>query len=243
MTGDSGSFIAGLKTELEKLPGRPPKGELLRRAKSIPLVWPPTEYPESRSMAQQFQNALLPWGGKVHLLKENAEVLPLAGKLIQEAGAKRITRWFSERLDAFDWERGLAPLGLEWIIPSEEELSLAAEEEKKRETMIRLEKVEVGITDCDWAIAHTGSLVVRHSPRRNGYANLFPWTNIALVWTSQLLRTVQEAVETLGADQAGKPWPPNTVFISGPSRSGDIDLTVGQGAAGPGNFHVLLIEN
>jgi len=235
-------YFSELRTELNKLPSRAAKGALLERAFQIPLLWPPSEYPTERTLAEQFQRALTPWGGKVHIVKSEDEAVPKVAELIQEAKATRGSRWICPRLNRFDWEKGLAHLNLEWIIPNSQELQAGGDEGKRREMIERMEKIEVGLTDCDLAVAHTGSLVFRHSSERNGYVNLFPWTHIAIVWISQVVKTVQEAIENLEASIPDKKWSANTVFVTGPSRSGDIDLTVGQGAAGPGRFHVILID-
>ena len=60
---------------------------------------------------------------------------------------------------------------------------------------------------------------------------------------SQLVPTIQDMMDRLRKDLGEDGLPPNTAFITGPSRSGDIDLTVGQGAAGPGEHHVILIDS
>ncbi len=235
-------FFSDLRGELTKLPQRPAKGELLRRAFDIPLVWPETEYPPESSMTEQFQRALSPWGGKTHLVKSESEAMNKIVEIVKESGARRLSRYRCPRLDALDWETALRPLNVEWDIPSPKERDDAKDERRKREIMLRLEKIEVGITDCDWAVAHTGTLVFRHDSQRNGYANLFPWTHIALAWRSQLVRTIQEVMELLDREQSAKSLQSNTLFITGPSRSGDIDLTVGQGAAGPGRFHAIIVD-
>ena len=107
----------------------------------------------------------------------------------------------------------------------------------------RLEKMEVGITDADYAVAHTGTLLFRHSPERYAQTNLFPWTHVAVVRLSQMVRRIDDLAEIMAAEHRDRPWHPNTIFQTGPSRSGDIDIKVGQGAAGPGETYVILIED
>lgn len=237
------SYLAELRAELEKLPSRPAKGELLRRAMAIPLTWPESEFPATRAMADQFTSAIGGWGGKVHRVKSESEVVAKAAEIIQEAGVKRLARWPSERLNRFDWEGGLAHLAPEWIVVSQADRAAAKDEAPRREIINRLEPLELGITECDLAIAHTGSVICLHGPERDGFTNLFPWTNICVVWLSQMVRTVQDAIDKLEAMRPAGAWAQNVQFITGPSRSGDIDLTAGQGAAGPGKYHAILIED
>lgn len=245
------TYIGELRDQLNAGAARPPKGELLARSDAIELVWPEAEFPADRPLADQFSKALAAWGAKVHRVSEEAEVMPKIAELIRAAKAKKISRFACPRLDKFDWHDGLGALNLEWIMPTPEEVEAgeaganegAGNFEARRAIRNRLAEIEVGITDADLAVAHTGTLLFRFSAERSGLINLFPWTTIAIVWEAQMVRTVEDLIRYLGEVQAGEDWPCNTVFATGPSRSADIDLTVGQGAAGPGRVHIVLIEN
>lgn len=229
---------------------RPAKGALLKEAFEIPLIWPEREYPTTRSMPEQFQQALRPWNGIVHFVETEDNVLPTVAKIIQGEDAardgktKKIARWECERLAMWNWEEGLAHLNIEWTAPSAGEMKKAATDNDAREAVKALyESVDVGITDADYAIAHTGTLVFFHDAERHAFMNLCPWTHIAIVRTSQMLRTVQDFYDKFARDIEAQPLTSNMTFITGPSRSGDIDLTYGQGAAGPGEYHVILIDD
>jgi L-lactate dehydrogenase complex protein LldG len=235
-------FCTELRGLTARLPARPSKGELLNRAFQIPLVWPESEFPPDRPLHEQFQKALATWGGRVHFAANDTAVVPLVTEILKNASAKRASRWRTRLLDSLNFEESLSPLGLEWVMPLPEEVLACRDFEERRELRNRLAQIDAGIIDADLAVAHTGTLLIRHSPERNGFTNLFPWTCIAIVRTEQLVRTVQDMVDFLDRDQAGKPWQPSTIFLTGPSRSGDIDLAVGQGAAGPGQMHVVLID-
>lgn len=164
-------------------------------------------------------------------------------EIVREAGARKASRWLTPRLDALNLESALADLKLEWIMPSIAEVEGCKNFEERRALRNRLAEIDVGIIDADLAVAHTGTLLLRHTPERNGFTNLFPWTCIAVIHRNQMVKTIQDLADWLGREQAGKPWRPSTIFLTGPSRSGDIDLAVGQGAAGPGQMHVVLIDD
>lgn len=223
---------------------RPAKGALLAEAFEIPLVWPEHEFPATRSMPDQFKQALLPWNGQVHIVQSEKEVLPKAAEIVEGAGAKKIARWHCPRLAPWNWEEGLAHLNVEWARPTPEEMKKASVDDEAREAIKTLfEGVDLGITDADFAIAHTGTLVFFHDAERHAFMNLCPWTHLAVVRTSQMLRTVQDFYDQLARDIEKRPLTSNMTFITGPSRSGDIDLTHGQGAAGPGEYHVILLDD
>jgi L-lactate dehydrogenase complex protein LldG len=99
---------------------------------------------------------------------------------------------------------------------------------------------EVGITGADAGIAATGSLVLLSGPGRPRQASLLPPVHIALLARSRIVRSV-EAWFDGHADAIGEAA--NVTLISGPSRSGDIEMVVTLGVHGPGELHIVLIDD
>lgn len=99
----------------------------------------------------------------------------------------------------------------------------------------------VGITGVACAIAETGTLMVTSGARTPATASLLPETHIAVVRCSQIVPAMEEAWKLLRPDGVdGMPRAVN--FISGPSRTADIEQTVTLGAHGPYRVHVILID-
>jgi L-lactate dehydrogenase complex protein LldG len=97
----------------------------------------------------------------------------------------------------------------------------------------------VGITGAFCAIAETGTLMTVSGPRTPATASLLPETHIAIVPASRIVRGMEEAWQLLRAELG---QPPRAVsFISGPSRTADIEQTVTLGAHGPYRVHILLV--
>jgi len=99
---------------------------------------------------------------------------------------------------------------------------------------------DVGITSAQWAVAETGTLVLESNAERHRLASLVPPVHIALVSANRLRRTLAEVLEDLD-DRAAQPFPVVT-FITGPSRTSDIELTLAIGVHGPGELHVIVVE-
>jgi L-lactate dehydrogenase complex protein LldG len=97
------------------------------------------------------------------------------------------------------------------------------------------ETADVGLTSADAAFAETGSLVVSSGSGKSRMASLLPPVHIALVPESKLTADIF----TWTAAQKGAP-PTNTVFISGPSKTADIEMTLVKGVHGPKRFIVIL---
>jgi L-lactate dehydrogenase complex protein LldG len=94
-----------------------------------------------------------------------------------------------------------------------------------------------GVTGCDGAIAETGSLVMLSRPGRTRVASLLPPFHIAVVCPDQLYATMGDFFAAREADvRAGA----SCTFITGPSRTADIELTLTLGIHGPGRVAVVI---
>jgi len=98
----------------------------------------------------------------------------------------------------------------------------------------------VGITGCFCAVAETGTILLLSGPASPATVSLLPETHIALVPLSRLVATMEDAFALLRAEHGSLPRAAN--FISGPSRTGDIEQTIVLGAHGPCRVHLLLID-
>jgi len=98
---------------------------------------------------------------------------------------------------------------------------------------------DVGITKAQAAIAETGTLVLDSSCERNRLVSLVPPVHIAIVAASRIYPTVADVLAML---QNGKEMSPTITFITGPSRTADIELTLTIGVHGPQELYVIIDE-
>ena len=97
------------------------------------------------------------------------------------------------------------------------------------------ETAEVGLTSADAAFAETGSIVISSGAGKSRLASLLPPIHVALVPESKL----ETDIFTWTAARQGD-LPANTVFVSGPSKTADIEMTLVKGVHGPKRFIVIL---
>ena len=97
----------------------------------------------------------------------------------------------------------------------------------------------VGITSAFCAIAETGTLLTLSGPRTPATTSLLPETHIAVVRASRMVRSMEDAWKLL-RDEEGK-MPRAVNFISGPSRTADIEQTLVLGAHGPYRVHIVMV--
>lgn len=97
----------------------------------------------------------------------------------------------------------------------------------------------VGITGAYCAIAETGTLMTLSGAQTPPSVSLLPETHIAVLQKSRVVRSMEDAWQKLRDGQRGMPRAVS--FISGPSRTADIEQTVTLGAHGPYRVHIILV--
>jgi L-lactate dehydrogenase complex protein LldG len=92
---------------------------------------------------------------------------------------------------------------------------------------------DLGITEADYLLAETGTLILRSSAEKPRAVSLLPRVHLAIV-RPELLRPDLHQVFTEAKDSH------YLVFITGPSRTSDIELIVTLGVHGPKNLYVWM---
>ncbi len=96
----------------------------------------------------------------------------------------------------------------------------------------------VGITSAQYGIAETGTLVIASGSESNRLASLVPPVHICLIGASKLRSNLGEVLAALDTDADRC-----VTFITGQSRTSDIELTLALGVHGPKELNVIIIEN
>jgi L-lactate dehydrogenase complex protein LldG len=99
----------------------------------------------------------------------------------------------------------------------------------------------VGITDSDCAVAETGTLMLLSGIDSPATVSLLPETHIAIVRASRVVSGMEEAWNLVRDERGQLPRAVN--FISGPSRTGDIEQTIVLGAHGPYRVHIVVVTS
>jgi L-lactate dehydrogenase complex protein LldG len=103
-------------------------------------------------------------------------------------------------------------------------------------------EAKLGITRCEFLIARLGTIMVssRLSPGRK--INVFPEIHLIVAYTSQLVPDLKHALQQVRKKYRND-YPSMISFITGPSRTADIEKTLVMGAHGPREVYVFLIED
>lgn len=97
----------------------------------------------------------------------------------------------------------------------------------------------VGITGVFCAIAETGTLMLLSGAHTPAATSALPETHIAVLDSTRIVATMEDAWDLLRRERGSLPRAVN--FISGPSRTADIEQTVTLGAQGPARVLIVVL--
>jgi L-lactate dehydrogenase complex protein LldG len=103
----------------------------------------------------------------------------------------------------------------------------------------------IGVTGADWALAETGTLILVSGAGRPRSTSLLPPTHVAVFGRGSLLERLEQVgvmLEALHADPARSRSGATIAFITGPSRTADIELTLTRGVHGPKDVHAIFVD-
>ena len=95
--------------------------------------------------------------------------------------------------------------------------------------------IRVGVTKALRGLADTGSVLVADGGGHPLEASLLPEIHLVVLHESDILPSLEDAIHLIRSSRSA-------VVITGPSRTGDIEMTLTIGVHGPGEVHVFLID-
>lgn len=174
-------------------------------------------------------------GGQGERLPGFPAALAYIERIIESSAARKILCWRHPLIDRLNLHAVLAPKGIEilWW----DDLEQFSPDERRRLSF----EAHLGITSVDWAIAETGSLaLIARAGGRGRSVSLLPPVHIALIEPSQLIPDLFDLYPLL--ERLPEGLPSNVTLITGPSKTGDIQLKLTTGVHGPGEVHALIVE-
>jgi L-lactate dehydrogenase complex protein LldG len=141
--------------------------------------------------------------------------------VVMENHIRTATVWNTPFLKQLRIAEILQTLGVELVSPNADKHAMA--------------KCDFGITEADFILPETGTLVLYSSAEKPRAVSLLPRVPLAIV-TAAALRADMHQVFAEAKDKN------YLVFITGPSRTADIELTVTLGVHGPKNLYVWVID-
>jgi L-lactate dehydrogenase complex protein LldG len=179
--------------------------------------------------------ALQDWN--VHRAQDPEDAIGYILSLASRLGVTQIVRTSQEVFSQIPLDQALAARGVS--------MTTAALEAGRDRGSVRAAIIEagIGITGADYAVAETGSVVLL--PRRglSRLASVIPPVHIALIRPEDLVDTLDDVflMRRLDYHQNGGEMGSYLNFITGPSRTADIEQTLVIGVHGPREVHMVLL--
>jgi len=188
----------------------------------LPPLVPLRDLPVAERVAR-FAAVATRVGGVVEQSPDIAAALRRAGELLVAAGARSVAT--SDALALAALPANLAS-GVRVVPHDAPRAELLA--------------ADAGVTMAQWGIAETGTLVLVAASEQHRLASLLPPLHVALLPVERLLGGFDEALAVLRGPTGGPPAARTITFVTGPSRTADIELELVVGVHGPKALHVLL---
>jgi L-lactate dehydrogenase complex protein LldG len=219
------SFMNGIADKLKRprITEKP-----LHPFRGAPDFWNEYEWSQEERV-ERFTDNFKAAGGHVARLSNMEDAKLFIAKKAEEMGAKFVVRQNQPELNALDLEGALTGAQVSvWNSDPEGQWKARAAE------------ADFGIVVADYAAAYTGSMTVLSSKDKGRSVSLLPTVLMAIIPIERLHTRLGEIM--VNFDRDGREHLPAGIhFISGPSRSADIENDLTIGVHGPGVVYALIV--
>jgi len=206
--------------------------------------------PEREKLFDRLTAAAQPINLHVQALPDAAAVAAGIAELVQARSpewgdVKQVAVWSHPLIERLNLPQALGDLGVPVFVtapitcPDDAERSRKEREDQRREIIASY----IGVTAADFCLADTATIVLRNRPGQPRTVALVPSIHVAVVTLGQLIADMQELFALLqwdaGFRQEGLTH--YMSFISGPSKTGDIEAIMVQGAHGPKEVRLYVV--
>ena len=178
--------------------------------------------------AHRFMQQVTGVGASCEIVRDEGEAAVCVGRVLSTAGAKRVASSGASLV-----RRVLAAAPLDVHVDEAEALS--------RDDLFAC---DAGVTTAQLAIAETGTLVLESAREKHRLLSLVPPVHIALLAARDICDSLADVIARLAGTFKEPDVASHAVtFITGPSRTSDIELTLTIGVHGPRTLHVIILES
>ncbi|MEE8523055.1 MAG: lactate utilization protein [Thermoanaerobaculia bacterium] len=219
------TFLATVRESLER--GTRPGDQ----RPEAPAPYRPPAAPAAEERIRSLIHELEAVGGIVHHAASSSEARTRVVEILRERDVRSIVRGNTSRMKELDLDPVLQAAGIEVTVcdgrrgtPREElrQAALAA---------------DAGVCSADFGVAETGTLALLARPGQGRSISLLPPLHVAVLDAGDVVQELAELFEKT----TERGIPSALTLITGPSRTGDIELVLTIGVHGPGELHLVLM--
>lgn len=180
-----------------------------------------------------FCNALAAAGGKPHVVAGPQAAVDRVLEIVRVRKARSAILGAGEYVDRLPLQPSLSAAGID---------ALRAVDLAPGNCKDLLFAADIGIGGVDALIGETGSVVLQARPGEPRSLSLLPPAHIAIAHRDQILPDMFDLFGRFSAEDPAGRLPSCLTLITGPSKTGDIELRLVTGVHGPGEIHVVLVD-
>ena len=206
---------------------------------------------ESQQLLDRFIEMAAPIKLNVIVLKDEESVTAAIVDLIRNkdpewGDEKSIVTWQHPLIERLNLSEALADQNVPVHVAELGNIESEGISTEKEREQLRQHVIEsyIGITSADYCMADTASLVMRTRPGQGRSVSLVPSIHIGVIYLDQIIWDLKELYALLSFDpEVSKEGLTNCMtFISGPSKTADVEATMVHGAHGPREVYVYVIN-
>ena len=176
-------------------------------------------------------------GWHVYRLSTEQDALGQVSEIVKSKGIQYAVRSQEPIFDSLPIDKLLADLEINMTVLAHDS-GLSTHDIREKASL-----ADIGITGANYAIAETGSVVVLPRQGVSRLVSLMPQIHLAIVKSKQILENLEDLFLLRRiAFMKEENWGNYMNFITGPSRTGDIEQTIIVGVHGPKEVHLLILE-
>lgn len=223
-----------LKTQ-EKGASETPSHRLPPRLENVMPVIPPEE------LADRFESELRNLDCKPYRASTSSDLQAILQSILDNAQARSVVLSRNPILNQLQIAGTIRGWGKQVISWPES----ASSQERASSFRDACFAADAGITGADFVLVETGSLVLTSLTEGSQLTSLAPPVHIALYRRSQIRASLDEILQNLPVSlDPGRPSPARSaVFVTGTSRTADIEQILVRGVHGPREVHAILVED
>ena len=208
-----------------------PDAEVVHPGSFTEYSWNP-QTPQDQLVAR-FKQELEALKGHVYLLDDVEDSAETILNILYQHNTKHILAWGNDDLGLPNLREILGESGV-----SIDDNVLPMDDAGRKAQLAKSGDVYVGLTGANGGLADNGAIGIVSGKGRGRLASLSTPVHIALLRRDQIYPSIPAFLadhDGVTADAS------NLVFIAGPSRTGDIEMTLSIGVHGPGEIHVIVL--
>ncbi len=205
---------------------KPPK----RDEVGPPVFWKEQKF-ETDEPLELFKRNLENLTGRVYVASNHADARQQVNAWLEELKPNRVIMWDHEELKkVVDIQNKQIKVDY-WTANG-----------PKRKMIETAEQADVGITWADYGIGYTGTLALFSSPIQGRSVSLLPTVHIAILKKENLVPTMSTVIRDIIERRGNNKVPAAIDFITGPSRTSDIEMDLSIGVHGPVKVWVIVLK-